>query len=267
MSEKLKNSTNDENLSMDAPETTYSPEESAREAAEYWADSARDIEKQFGERIGALGGEQMSQKEFERWEQDYAEYCNNMENKIHQFPISFQDECEVKRKIVAYPGAGREAELKNTIEAQAGNYYYERRTALKKAIEESGKSDEEKEKELLKIEEFYSSVMEHVELKWMTPDDVNDYGPDRYERRRTQVHNDAMKNLNRLNILCDSYRMTPFTARNFCPSDASDASHRTGAEATLMRYDRDIVEEYYAIAFPDASKKAEARYRRETGQY
>ena len=92
-------------------------------------------------------------------------------------------------------------------------------------------------------------VYHHVAFKRMTRyEQRSKYGSGghEYENARTNAHNDVIEHLNRLNNLARKYGTTPFTPRNFWKSIKTK---QTDSVARRMRYDRDVVEEYYAIAF------------------
>jgi hypothetical protein len=112
------------------------------------------------------------------------------------------------------------------------------------------------------LDNFANAVYFHLDLKGMSRDEVEDYGFERYESTRTMVHNNAIKLLNKLNFLSEKYGTKAFTMRDFMPSDRVERKMQTQSQSIIMRADRDIVEEYYAMAFPDAARKAEAKMNR-----
>ncbi len=237
-------------------------QENIKWEAEFAARQARMIQEEFGERIDSLGSEKMTREEFEKWEDRYRKKYEKIQTKTSMITHSINEECEIAKGAVAYADDGK---LYKTIEAQAGNYFFERQTALSDAIKKSGKTEAEKEEELRQIENFVAAAHEHIQLKYMAREDILKVGVEQYEQTRVSVHNKTLKMLNYLNNMCNLYEITPFTARNFLPSDIVDKNHQTLAEQTIMHYDRHIVEKYYAIAFPDAARKAEYRFRRENG--
>jgi hypothetical protein len=228
------------------------------------ASRANDVQAAFGRRVQRLSSEEtkMSQKEFDRWEDEYTEYIDKTEEKTNETNPNYAKYCEVMAGIITYPGGGREKDLHNTIEAQAGNYYFDRKNALAQAINDSDESEEKKKAELAKIDEFVYAVYEHIDFKYMGRDEQLDYGPERYDAERTKVHNKAIRCLNAINDLAEKYDTRPFTPRNFNPSDTVPRNSQTQSEALLFRYDRDIVEEYYAIAFAEKEQQARAKLER-----
>lgn len=238
------------------------PEWENNNSDEAWmAKQAREIQKDFGNRIKSLAEskEKMSQKEFERWEEEYSEQYNTADERLHEKGVRYDKYCEAMVNAVAYPGSGREDDLKDTIEAYAGNYYHERRLELMKAIDASGKTEEEKEKDRLAPDLFIEAVYRHIQFKYATREDQERKGYERFDRERTGCHNDTLKRLNDLNDLAREYEVKPFTARNFNPSDTVEKKFQTMDESTIFRYDRDIVEEYYSIILPDDVEKARRR--------
>lgn len=230
----------------------------------FHAKEAHDTQIIFGKRIQKLAESEtkMTQKEFEKWEDEYAEEYTKAESKIYEANPSYDKYCEVMSSAIVYPGGGREKDLHNTVEAQAGNYYFDRKDALAEAINDSDKSDDEKKAELAKIDDFISAVYDHIDYKYMGRDEQLDFGPERYDAARTLAHNQAIRCLNNINDLARTYGTRPFTPRNFNPSDVVSRSSQTRDEALVFRYDRDIVEEYYAIAFADKEQRAKARLER-----
>ena len=223
----------------------------------------REIQQDFANRSATIqeNGEIMSQKEFEKWEDAFADEYNSAQREISSANLNLDAEAEATQHMVTYT---QDSELHKTIEAQAGNFYYERHDALRQAIQSS---DDENTKEDLKyLGNFLSSVERHLDYKYMTPEEVRDYGPDAYERQRTVAHNNAIEHLNGLNKLAKKYGTRPFTVRNFWPSNIRGKRGQTPAIAKVMRYDRDIVEEYYAITFSIEVRKREAKQRR-SGKY
>lgn len=252
--------TNESEGDRENPWEILNPEKDAL----FHAAEASEIQISFGNRLKMLNEAEtkMTEKEFNRWEDEYAEEFAIAKDKTNETNPTYAKFCDVMSKAIAYPGGGREKDLHNTIEAQAGNYYFDRKNALAQAINESDKSDEEKAAELTQIDDFVLAVYEHIDYKYMGREEQLEYGPERYDAERTRVHNKAIKCLNAINNLAKDYGTRPFTPRNFNSSDAVLRSSQTQSEALLFRYDRDIVEEYYAIAFADKEQRAKARLER-----
>lgn len=237
------------------------PEDDAR----WYARQACDTQKAFKSRIQKINesNEKMSQKEFEKWEDEYKEDYDKATKKLYSVNSNFGTYCDVMKETVAYPGYAQEELLHDTIEARAGEYYYERKDALKNAIDSADISDEEKKGYLEKMDDFVASVFKHIDFKYITREEQLDYGSERYDDDRTRAHNAAIRNLNTINDVARKFKVRPFTARNFSPSDVVSRNRQTPAQATIFRYDRDIVEEYYAIAFSDRVNQAKRRLERD----
>lgn len=245
-------------------EFQYDSKEEARQEAIYHSSEIKDSEFSFAKRLMKLEEteEKMSEKELERWEDILAGEYKRMEENLELGEIhGTEARTEVLQHMVAYPGEGKEKDLRNTIEARSGDFFYERREALKKAVDNPGVDKKKKSEVNDLLNKFVSVVYEHIDLKYIDKQDIREqYGDDghMYEYTRRTIHNNAIKYLNELNNLAKELNVRPFTPRNFLPSDLVDEKHQTGAEKIVFRYDRDIVEEYYAFAFPSATRKAQA---------
>ena len=226
--------------------------DAAPEKAKSHFEEIRCIEKDFARRNATIAsdGGKMSKKEFEKWEDAISDELGYADDQFRIGKMIFRDKAEAMQHMVAYRV---DTELHKTIEAQAGNYYFERDRELRAAIKEQGGPNAASDLTLLNG--FYPAVAAHLDYKYMSPEDVRDFGSDVYERRRTEAHNDTIRYLNSLNHLARQYGTRPFTVRDFWTSDLCDKRAQTPAIAMVMRYDRDIVEEYYAIAFSSDIKK------------
>lgn len=211
-----------------------------------FATNVCDIQKDFA---GALarakekGKNTLDKKEFELWEGDYKDAWNMMEERERSAGLySPAQIAAVEEPVIAYLV---DSELHKTIEAQAGHYYDERSGALLKAIHESDGND--KKADLEYTRDFRHAVMRHLDYKYIEGNGSwREYDADYYDRSRTRAHNSVIDHLNGLNALAEKYHTPRFTPRNFWTSDIKE---QTPAMSRRMRYDRDIVEEYYAIAF------------------
>ncbi len=236
---------------------------SSESDAVWGAKQAREIQKDFGNRLKSLeeSGSKMSEKEFEMWEDDYGNEYNSASEKLEEEGVRFDKYCDSMVNAVAYLGNNREKELKYTVEAYAGNFYHERKNALKNAIENSSESEEKKQQDKEAMDDFVSAVLEHIDFKYATKEEEIEYGLDRFDNDRTRAHNNAIKKLNHINDLAREYGTKPFTVRNFNPSDLIDKNRQTESEIAIFLYDRHIVEEYYALAFSDKMSRAEAQMK------
>lgn len=261
-------------------ETPLTPQELAQFAIEFrkreieWArmDAEREVDNigttdqqfvAYRKRLKAEG-RTMTDKEFFTWEQtEYAGAWQRLQKYMRKCDIQTEEE----EAELEYPMffTYDEATLHETIEAQAGNYYRERAKELREKILAS--DDPQKEEDEKKLSSFYSAVNDHLDYKYMTPEDIRyRYGRDYedYDRGRTIAHNNAILSLNTLNDLARKYGTTPFTPRNFW---TSNKSNQTAAVARRMRYDRDVVEEYYAIAFSQEVAIRDRKLQRELRGY
>lgn len=149
-----------------------------------------------------------------------------------------------------------EEELHKTIEAQSGRFFQSRANDLREAIEDSDKSEKEKAGDIKRIEAFYELAQSHLQYKY----DEEEYSDqdaetwNMYEAARTRTHNATIDALNSLNALANKYGTKPFTPRDFWSTGHHDASKL--AVGKRCRYDRDVVEEYYSVAFASEAKKA-----------
>ncbi|MBQ2623140.1 hypothetical protein IJG12_02345 [Candidatus Saccharibacteria bacterium] len=232
----------------------------APENAKTFYRNVYEYQKSFEKRSATIkaNGERMSQKEFETWEDLVADELALAEKEGEKGNFGIEQTAECAQMMVT---STNDAELHKTIEAQAGNYYYERMDALRQAIEKS--DDEDKKESLDYLKGFYPAVVEHLDFKYMSPDDVRDYGYDEYESKRTRVHNNVIKHLNGVNDLARKYHVRPLTVRNFWSSDLVRMSAQTPAISKVMRFDRDVVEEYYEIAFSSEVKRRKAKQERD----
>lgn len=227
-------------------------------APDYAADfyrAALDVTRDFDRRRQALESEnqKMSKTEFEKWEDALSDEIGYARKELEKTDNSLETMAESARAMILTTD---EHKTYKTIEAQAGNYYHERSTALKQAIESSGRP--ESEKDLNSIRGFYFAIMDHLDYRYEDPDRVFSMGVKEFDKQRIMSHNNVIKHLNELNDLARKYHVRPFTLRNFCPSDARPKERQTPAVADLMAYDRYSVQSYYTIAFSSEVKRREA---------
>ena len=236
-------------------------ERDTAEAPERASDIYKEIlssERYFANRNKKLAakGETMTKKEFEVWEDDMAFSLKSAQRELRKTDYSVETIAECERHMIYSPN---DSDLHETIEAQAGRFFHERLSALREAINAS--DDENADEDLKYAIDFYSSVMDHLDFKYMTREEQMNYYGD-YEDGRTRAHNNAIRHLNGLNRLAKKYDVRPFTVRDFITSDIRDKKNQTDAVRRMMRYDRDIVEEYYALAFSSEIQKREYQLKR-----
>ena len=210
-------------------------------------------QRSFEKRNATLkqSGERMSQKEFEKWEDLMGDELKLADREADIGNFTLEQKAEGEQYMIT---SADDSELHKTIEAQAGNFYYSRMADIKKAIEDAGGDKEE----IKYLNEFYPTVVEHLDFKYMSKEEVRDRGVKETESNRTKAHNDVIKRINGVNDLARKYHVRPLTVRNFLPSDVRRKEDQTPAVSRVMRYDRDIIEEYYEIAFSREVQRREA---------
>lgn len=242
----------------------YSETKPLEPSSKKFAKVIYDLQMDFGHRLADLkaqGTQQLSDKEFERWEDEYQNYWSNMEDRLRsEKRYTMAEQAEMEEPAVAYLN---DSELYQTIEAQAGHFYDQRSDALLDAIRDKKLPDAKEDLEY--VRNFRRAVMHHLDYKYIEND--NEWRKDDaeyYERSRTRAHNDVIERLNGLNALAEKYHVHRFTPRDFW---TSENKQQTPAMSKRMRYDRDIVEEYYAIAFDYEIKDLEKKREQERKFY
>jgi hypothetical protein len=220
-----------------------SPEEAKERQRQREADA-----KARAKEVADLNQEFIRRKPFLKdipfWEEDLEFSWQILQDYIKRAKgLSMEDEARMEESAFFTYDTGT---LHETIEAQSGHFFRERARALRDAINASDLTEAEKKAQLDKIDALWENAVKHLEFKNMYPEEIRGYGADYYERSRTRVHNATITSLNELNDLARSYKLKPFTPRNFW---TSDVRNQTPEMQRRMRYDRDLVEEYYAIAF------------------
>ena len=248
---------NQENGGLVSRWDLLNPENDAR----WHAKQAKEVEFSFAKRLDDLNRSGMSLEEFEKWEDAFTDEYNPARAKAYEGYKDYEKFCDIMEETVAYPGSGREPDLRRTIEARAGLYFPARRRALMNAIGTSDRSSEQKKADQNVLRDFAEAVYTHMDWKNKSREKLASIGFKEADSLRTLAHNRVIKTLNKLNGIAESYGVRPFTPRDFLPSDAVPKNEQTKSESTIMRYDRDIVEEYYAYAFPAAAKEDEKKWK------
>ena len=205
-------------------------------------------------------GRETSKEEFLRWEQDYAYTWDRLQEYASDGGLGTSEQAEIEAPVFF---TDEKTKLMETVEVQAAKYFEERSKELREAIMAS--EEKTKDTDLRILGSFFRSIMDHVNFRYMTPNDIRDqYGDDvaamqSFDRARTAAHNAVIKHLNELNRLAKKYNTTPFTPRDFWTSEASS---RDPAVARRMKCDRNTVEAYYTVAFSDDLKAEERRRER-----
>lgn len=209
---------------------------------------ALEVQTDFRRRLELISqnGDEMSEKEFEKWEDYYADEISYAEDELKQWTDYRPETVAECKKSMILP-TSNDGELSNTIEAQAGRFYFSRLSALREAIMSS--NDPKAEEDLEYAKGFYPTVLRHLDYVYMSEDDARDHGFAEYDQARTWAHNQVIRYLNGLNDLATKYHVRTFMARNLWPSDTRSKKDQTPAIANMMRYDRDIAGRYYTTAF------------------
>ena len=241
--------------------------------AEILSDRAADIadtESAFKRRLAKIreSGEQMSQKEFEKWEADYADNWEYMRRDLERmdYDNDTQEAMEYQAKVQSRMFTS-EGNLENSIEAYSGNFFHERMQVLRSAIEAS--DSKTKESDLRLLGSFWSSVAEHLDCRYMTQSEIRDqYGDSdwelrRFDQRRTEAHNSAITHLNMMNDIAKKYGAKPFTPRNFW---TSRNQRQTSEMSNRMSYDRHVFEAFYTHAFGN-ERIAQIKRKHEQNRY
>lgn len=234
-----------------------------KSAANFYGE-ALDVQTAFRQRLDVINqnGDEMSEKEFEKWEDYYSDEIGYAEGELKQWTDYRLETVAECRASMILP-TSNDDELFNTIEAQAGRFYLARFSALRDAI--SSSDNTEAEKDLKYANNFFPVVLKHLSYIYMSEDDVREYGFAEYDQARTWAHNQVIRYLNGINDLTKKYDVRPFMVRNLWPSDIRDKRDQTPAISKMMRFDRDIVECYYTTAFHEEierMKRAQEAKRR-----
>lgn len=212
----------------------------------------------------------ISKEEFEKWEDDYSFNYQHMQSLALRagYPAnatSYFDHIEGNTTLpfsdLPPNKEEKDSYTDNTIEAVAGKFYSERMNNLVQAIKSNG--SEESIQDYESLGNFWSLVSDHLFYKSQQYVQFDsDYQARRYDERRTDAHNAIIDKLNQMNDLCRKYGVRPFTMRNFVTTRRKIKTASGGLERR-QRFDRDIVESYYAHAFGGAvdQEVAKIKYR------
>ena len=231
-----------------------------------FAETIADIESSFKKRLSDLRetNSKMSQKEFEKWEDGYADEWGYLQDSLAKIDYNgtTQQEVEYQASVQA-PMFKSESGLYETIEAYSGEFFHERAHQLGLIIKNS--DNETKESDLKTIVTFWYAVYEHLDHKYTTPNEIvelfgdSEYDFKRFEDSRTEAHNKAIDHLNHLNNLAKKYGSRPFTPRNFW---TSYNQNQTQDMKNRMSYDRHVFEAYCIHAFGDRAAQIERKHNR-----
>ena len=218
-----------------------------REDTKHWARYYVGAEQAFDRRVK---DNKISETEFMKWEDEVGGAFFKM--KEAEYDACYASKYE-KDRAEMISLSDRNA----TVEAYAGNFYDERKTALKQKISEN-ENPEEREKHYKILGDLYDKVCAHIEAECDFK--IKNKDPEAYNEARKNAHNSVITNLNQINNLADEYGVRRLTFRNFLTNDDKtydkvyDIYRDTDAR---YEYDRGCVERYMRIAFADEFKKAE----------
>jgi len=217
----------------------------------------KEIRLEFSEELAELGDKVMDAEAYEGWEDELAEYYEEMRAKSHLFRPELAAKLEVAATDIAFRerttvrGEGKEKHL-IPVEAYAGHFMKERVADLKNAIEAI---DEEQRDEIIsEISDFYLVCLEHSQF--LNGDKMQELSPEEYESKRTEAHNKVIFALNSLNDRCRQFGVRPLTLRNFEDTFGENAKLHNREQLDRKKADRGMVELYYSIAFKDLAEKA-----------
>lgn len=228
----------------------------APKEVEFYATQLQATERAFGDQLDrskARGEKHIGKKEYEIWERDFHENWTRLQNQVHLGNLDANAEATAEAPM--FLSYNDQSVLSRTIEAQAAHFFSERYMELVNAIRSSGDA-KAKEDEAI-VRGLYGVASEHIAWRTMTVDEIKNYGMKEADRARINSHNEVIRHLNAINDLAEKYNTTRFTARNFWPSNP-DKKQPPAIEHRL-RNDRDIVEEYYQIAFEPEYRQAMKR--------
>lgn len=222
------------------------------------AATIKEIRMDFRSELEELGDKVMDYEAYEGWEDELAEYYEEMQSHSQYLRPELAAKAESDATDIAFRekttvrGDGAEKHLV-PIEAYAGHFMRERIDALRNAIEGSDAAD--KTALIQQIEQFYETCLKHSEF--LNPESQINMPPEVYEERRTRAHNDVIVALNGLNDMCRRFDVRPLTFRNFEDTNGANANLHNQEQIDRKKADRGMVELYYSIAFKDLAEKAE----------
>ena len=129
-----------------------------------------------------------------------------------------------------------------TLEAQEGNFYFERMEELRSAIRAEG--GEDAEEKIRSAQEFVRLANNHHNYVLMARESGVRDGI-QFWNEMAAAHNRVIRKLNDLNGMAEKYGTTRFTPREFW---TNEIQNRGGAVKEKCEADRAIVEAYYTVA-------------------
>lgn len=222
--------------------------ERRREDTRHWARYYVGAEQDFDRRVKA---NKISETEFMKWEDEVGGAFFKMKEAEYDACYTSKYEKDREESIGA-------VNYNMSVEVYAGNFYNERKAALKQKILQN-ESLEERDAHLKILGDLYDKVCAHIECKRDFELKSKDVGA--FDEARKNAHNSLIRNMNQINNLADEYGVRRLTFRNFLINDEKNYNKIYDIyRDTDARYDfdRSSVEKYTMIAFADVYKKAEA---------
>ena len=243
-----KNAANFDGNNTDNGKKWQGLEDYRKKDVEYWSDNTRNISSSFATRIRE-SSRPMSKDEFEKWEDEYMD----SRNKVKEAELRMQGDMRTNLTIEERMNLGINPD--NTIDARAGDYYRERITVLREAIDKSGGDSND----LKNIEEFYKSVTNHILYRTSGLHDITRLDKlEEFENGREAAHDEVIKRLNQLNSMAEKYGVRRLTPSDFYTSEIKSKENGIAGESR-SGFDRDVVEAYYSRALSgevqDAKRK------------
>ena len=218
----------------------------APKEAEFQATQIRSLGTAFEKQLARSkerGEKHIAKKEFEIWERDFREYWVRLQDQVHLGGLSALEEARAEAPMMK--NYSNQNVLAKNIEVQAAHFFDDRRRELLTAIRDS-KDEHAADDEQIVIG-FRRAAIDHIAWRTMPLDEIRSYGIKEADRARIFAHNNLIEHFNSINALAEKYGTIRFTPRDFWPSNP-DQKQPPEIE-NRMRNDRDIVEEYYQIAF------------------
>jgi hypothetical protein len=233
----------------------------AGEEIKYASEQIQDLEYDFRRKLAKLrenNRRYISREEYEIYENDYADYWRIIDSKMDYLDYHPEEregaEFEAYYEAELFPDIDKadasSAEVKDSIEAQAGNFYGERSRALIRAIEAS--DSDTKEKDLAAVKQFEISIAEHIDYRNDAKNkNVTDW--EKFDKERTKAHNDAIRHFNAINHLAKKYGTKPLFPRDFWTTQIfKDPTYFMDKKAHFDHY---AFQAYYENAFDWAKQK------------
>lgn len=221
--------------------------ERRREDTGHWARYYVGAEQAFDRRVKA---NKISETEFMKWEDEVGGAFFKMKEAEYDACYTSKYEKDREERIGA-------VNSNMSVEVYAGNFYNERKNALKHKILQN-ENLEERDAHLKILGDLYDRVCAHIECKRDFKLKSKDVAA--FDDARKNAHNSLIRNMNQINNLADEYGVRRLTFRNFLINDEKDYDKAYDIyRDTDARYDfdRSSVEKYTMIAFADLYKKAE----------